>query len=257
MRNAVAHLDEDLAFDEPVRKAKAARPRAAAARKRPAARSRRGKLRYAHYAAIGLSAAVAVGIMVNALALQHSRHPAPLFGEAIQLGDRPAPAAATRLAASPSAASTPLAASTPSAAAPVADKTASGKPTPEPAEQTASLPPAAGVPTPVQRPHRAPEAAAAAKARSDDPIAKLLKTSGVKPSDKADPDGVKDGTKTVLATQHALMKLGFVVKPNGTFGPVTRAALETFERDQHLPVKGEMTRKVLKHLSLASGVAID
>jgi peptidoglycan hydrolase-like protein with peptidoglycan-binding domain len=53
------------------------------------------------------------------------------------------------------------------------------------------------------------------------------------------------------------MKLGFVVKPNGTFGPATKAALESFERDQHLPVKGEMSRKILRQLSAESGVAID
>jgi peptidoglycan hydrolase-like protein with peptidoglycan-binding domain len=95
----------------------------------------------------------------------------------------------------------------------------------------------------------------AAKTKPDDLIGKLLKTSaatGEKPKETT-----KESAKAILATQHALMKLGFVIKPSGIFGPATRAAIEAFERDQHLPVKGEMSRKILKQLSAESGVAID
>ena len=239
MRNAVAHFDDDFAFDGPTRKPKAARKsRAAVAKKKPASRSKKGKPRYLHYAAVGLSATLVVGIMINALALQHSRHPAPLFGKAIPLG-----ASATVAVVTPPA-------------VPV---------TPKPAEQVqpepVPVPAPLTMPAPIQRPHHAAADTAVlpAKSKQDDAIAKLLKTStapatGDKTASKTQD---KENPKTIMAAQHALMRLGFVVKPNGTFGPATKAALESFERDQHLPVKGEMSRKILKQLSAESGVAID
>jgi len=240
LRNAVAHFDDDFAFDGPARKPKALRKtQASGAKKKSATRSKKGKARYMHYAAIGLSGSLVVGIMINALALQHSRHPAPLFGKAIPLG---APAAT-------------VAAVAPAAPAPTkpAEQVQADGPTQAPAVQT--------MPAPVQRPHHAAAEAAAppAKPKQEDAIGKLLKTSTAQTTIEKAPAKApeKENAKTVMAAQHALMKLGFVIKPNGTFGPATKAALESFERDQHLPVKGEMNRKILKQLSAESGVAID
>jgi peptidoglycan hydrolase-like protein with peptidoglycan-binding domain len=241
LRNAVAHFDDDFPFDEPARKPKAPRkPRAPGAKKKAASRGQKGKPRYLHYAAIGLSGTLVVGIMINALALQHSRHPAPLFGRAISLG---APAAVAAV-----------------------DTPATGPALPKPAEQVQAQAPAPAVPAmpaPAQRPHHAAAETAVptAKPKQDDAIARLLKTSAPPAASEKTPvkapEKEKENPKTVMAAQHALMKLGFVIKPNGTFGPATKAALETFERDQHLPVKGEMSRKILKQLSAESGVAID
>ncbi len=231
MRNAAA-FDDDYALDEPVRSAKPARKARTGAKKKPPARARKGRGRTLHYAAIGLSASLAVGIMVNALILQHGRHSAPLFGKAIALGEAPVPVATAAAPPPAPAANTPVPAASPPPAAPAA--------------------PVASHP---RRPSAEPVPAPAAKASHDDPIGKLLRGSagGDKTPDKAG----KEESKTVLATQHALVKLGFVVKPTGTYGPVTKAAIEAFERDQHLPVKGEMSRKVLKQISAESGVAID
>lgn len=233
MRNAAASFDDDYAVDEPIRKAKPARKaRGPGAKKKSAARDRKGGRSILHYAAIGLSASLAVGIMVNALVMQHSRHPAPLFGQAIALGDTPAPTVAPPPPAM--AAATPV--------APVAPPPAAMAPAPAP---------------PAAHPHRAADVPPSpARAKGDDPIAKLLKASagGEKTPDRA---GAKESAKTVLAAQHALVKLGFVVKPTGSFGPATKSAIEAFERDQHLPVKGEMSRKVLKQISAESGLAID
>jgi hypothetical protein len=239
LRNAVAHFDDDFAFDGPTRKPKATRKsRASSAKKKPSSRGRKGKPRYLHYAAVGLSATLVVGIMINALALQHSRHPAPLFGKAIPLG-----VPATVAAVTPPA----------------------GPATPKPAEQVqaepAEAPAPLTMPAPVQRPHHAAadSAISPSKPKQDDAIAKLLKASTAPATGDKTPAKTQDkeNPKTIMAAQHALMKLGFVVKPNGTFGPATKAALESFERDQHLPVKGEMSRKILRQLSAESGVAID
>lgn len=235
MRNAAASYDDDYALDEPAPRSKPTRKaRGSGPKKKSGTRGRKGPTPYLHYAAIGLSASLAVGIMVNALILQHSRHPAPLFGKAIALGDAPAPAPTV----------------TPPAASAIAAALA-----PAPATPASAIPATA---PPVPHPHRAAVDAptAAPRAKGDDPIARLLKasTGGEKTPDKV---AGKENAKTVLATQHALLKLGFVVKPSGAFGPTTKSALEAFERDQHLPVKGEMSRKLLKQLSAESGVAID
>ncbi len=224
MRNAAAAFDDDHALDEPVRRPKTGRKARGAGAKKPPPRGRKNRRAILRYAAVGLSASLAIGIVVNALTLQHSRHPAPLFGTAIALGDTPAPAA---VALPPVVALAPPLAAVPAVPSPV-----------PPHARHVSL----EVPSPV-------------RAKGDDPIAKLLKASAEKTSDKAGTP--REGTKTVLATQHALLKLGFVVKPSGTFGPGTKGAIEAFERDQHLPVKGEMSRSVLKKISAESGVAID
>ncbi len=232
MRNAAAAFDDDYASDEPVRRAKPAR-KARGAKKKSGRRSFGGRPVF-RYAAIGLSASLAIGIMVNALVMQHSRHPAPLFGKAIVLGDAPAPIVPSPAPAAPATAAPAAAAASPAA-------------------------PSVVPPQPVARPHHvASEGPVTARSGHDDPIAKLLKTATAgadkAASDKAAP---RESAKTVLATQHALVKLGFVVKPTGAFGPGTKSAIEAFERDQHLPVKGEMSRRVLKQISAESGVAID
>jgi peptidoglycan hydrolase-like protein with peptidoglycan-binding domain len=243
LRNAAARLDDEFGFGQPVSKSKP-RPKSATAKskKKTAGRPKKNKTRYVHYAAVGLTAALTLGIVINALSLQNSRHPAPLFGKAIQLGDQSAPMTA-------------------SLEAPVA-------PAPAPATGTAAVNPAAAEatanhdnPAPAAHPHHTvmDPAAPARHAKlekgdkGDDPIAALLKTSAASaPAEKP-----KDDPKTVLATQHALLKLGYVVAPNGTFGAATRTALQAFEREQHLPISGELSRKLLKQLSTESGVAID
>ena len=52
------------------------------------------------------------------------------------------------------------------------------------------------------------------------------------------------------------MKLGFVLRPDGVFGASTRQAIEAFERDNRLPVHGELTRRIKVELARQSGVEI-
>ena len=61
----------------------------------------------------------------------------------------------------------------------------------------------------------------------------------------------------MLGVQHALVKLGFVLKPDGVNGAATRQALEQFEHDHNLPAKGELTPKVLRELATQSGQTIE
>ncbi|PPD44623.1 MAG: peptidoglycan-binding protein [Methylocystis sp.] len=55
--------------------------------------------------------------------------------------------------------------------------------------------------------------------------------------------------KNILAAQRNLLRLGYVVKPDGAMSAGTRQAIEKFERDNGLPPKGELSAKVLKALS--------
>ena len=215
MRNAAASFDDDFDLKEPSRK-KA--PRRAA----PGPRKKKGRRRFgfnldmkqvARYAAIGMSATVALGIMVNALVLQKSRHPAPLFGTSISMVETNT--AVTR---------------------------------PAPVKRVAPEVPAT-TPMPVAKPAEATQAGDNVPSASDDKIALLLQHATM-PSDHPD-------TKTVAGAQRALVKLGFVLKPTGTFGPQTKKALELFEKDRHLPVNGELNRRVLKILAAESGLKIE
>lgn len=61
--------------------------------------------------------------------------------------------------------------------------------------------------------------------------------------------------KNVARAQRALTKLGFgPLKDDGMMGPSTRAAIEKFERERKLPVKGEATGKTLRELTARAGL---
>jgi peptidoglycan hydrolase-like protein with peptidoglycan-binding domain len=92
------------------------------------------------------------------------------------------------------------------------------------------------------------EAPAPAKAdKKRDPIGQLLGVGETAPAETPD--------KNVLAAQRALQKLGYVVKPDGLLGGGTRQAIEKFERDNHLPPKGEVNARLMKALAARAGVA--
>lgn len=67
-----------------------------------------------------------------------------------------------------------------------------------------------------------------------------------------------DQSPRVAQAQKALNKLGYgPLKEDGMMGPGTRQALEKFETDRKLPVKGEPQGRTVRELARASGVAID
>jgi len=61
--------------------------------------------------------------------------------------------------------------------------------------------------------------------------------------------------KAVIFAQRALAKLGYSLHQDGVYGGTTRQAIEKFERSSGLPVKGELSPKILRLLSARSGVA--
>ncbi len=92
--------------------------------------------------------------------------------------------------------------------------------------------------------------AAKAETKPVDAIAQLL--NGGAPR-KAEAIGKN---KTVLLAQRALAKLGYFLHQDGVFGGTTREAIEKFERANGMPVKGDLTPRLLRLLSQRSGVAM-
>ena len=92
---------------------------------------------------------------------------------------------------------------------------------------------------PAATPAPAPVRTAAAP-RADnrpDPIAELLE-----PSNRT------------MAVQRALAEFGYgQIKPTGTVGPETKAAIEKFERERRLPVTGQVSDRLARELSALKG----
>lgn len=62
----------------------------------------------------------------------------------------------------------------------------------------------------------------------------------------------------ISQVQRALNKAGYgPLKADGAFGAGTRAALERFEADRKLPVRGEPQGRTLRELARVSGMALD
>ncbi|WP_419951140.1 peptidoglycan-binding domain-containing protein [Methylobacterium sp.] len=175
--------------------------------------------------AIGAVAAVAL----NALGYQGGRHPAPLFPT---LGKG---------------------AGTTTAAKPVSGQTA------EPAKLAEAAPRKIEVPKPETAPEQkatpaieaakpAPKPAPAAASTKRDVIADIIKAGETTASVTPKPD------QAVAQAQRALVKLGYgPLAADGVLGPGTRAAIEKFERDRKLPVKGVAAGRTLRELASRAG----
>jgi len=167
-----------------------------------------------------LAGAGAIGVPLNALYFQDGRHPAPLFRSFA-----PEPRAQAEAPA-------PLPPVRPQPAAPA---------------QAAAVQPAPIQHAPVQHIQVTAKPAAAkpepARTEKRDSIGALLGKDAHKEAAKTD-----EADKTVLTAQRALAKLGFALRPDGKMGGATKQAIEKFERDNHLPVTGEVTAKLLRKL---------
>lgn len=203
-----------------------------------------------------LGAAICVAVVINALAFQTKRHPAPLFApkDAFQtrpappLGERPAPRSVPLTQASPAAARTAL---------------ATGE-----AAHTAPLPPArpTGIGALIEQAARPSAPVAQAAPRSEprstearpvppqpvparrDQIAQLLQGVEIAPQ----------STARIAAAQRALSRLGYGnLTADGALGPETSAALRQFEQDRNLPLTGELAPRTARALSAEAGIPIE
>ena len=57
-----------------------------------------------------------------------------------------------------------------------------------------------------------------------------------------------------MAAQRALVKLGFVLNPDGVAGATTRRAVERYERDHGLPVRGVLTPALMRRLNMETSI---
>ena len=169
-------------------------------------------------------------IIANALFLQAGRHPSPMFGSVVAI---------------------------PAAWAP-----ASPLPRPRPVEADASLP----EPKPAEPKPAEPKAA--------DPLANLVKATSVAPVAPSTvarppapiPASSRNETiansapisRRVAAVQRALTEYGYgQLKPTGTVGSDTQAAIQKFERERKLPVSGQMSDRLVRELTAMIGRPID
>jgi len=177
-----------------------------------------------------LAFAAVSAIVANATFMQAGHHPSPMFGT---------PAAVSLVAANPLPRPRP-----PEAALRPADvKLAEVRP----AEvRPTEVKPAAPVSV-VPKTNAAP---AAAPARPPAPIPV---------SSRSDPVGdLIVASRRVAAVQRALTEYGYgQLKPTGTVGSDTQTAIQKFERDRKLPITGQMSDRLVRELSAATGRAID
>lgn len=220
-----------------------AQPRPRAKRARPQAKRRRVGLsalkarRVLGMAAGALCVAALGGIAFNALSLQKTRHPAPLFAHAPTVLVEKGPVA-SEFAAAPPPAPPPRAEL---AAPPRAGEVAAAKPA---VAEKAAVAPAHAVPV------------EAADATPRDAISQLLLG---KPheAEQAQPQAPAAPSRMVMTAQKALVKLGFVLKADGVMGGTTKQAIERYERDHHRVSNGELTPAVMRRLAAELGEPIN
>ena len=91
-------------------------------------------------------------------------------------------------------------------------------------------------------PAKAGQRSAATQPVASDPIAELIAPS----------------SKRIFAVQRALTDFGYgQFRPNGTFGPETRQAIEQFERERKLPVTGQISPRLMRELAIVTGRELD
>jgi Putative peptidoglycan binding domain len=230
LREVLAAADHDFVLTEPASKLKHLREKLLPARRRGSCRTGRRGRRYLSILAAGFFAATAAAILLNALVWQRTRHPAPLFARATPTAPTKEPTIAQISA---------VAASRPQPA--VIPVQAPDKPVENPPLEL----PAGGHPRQARVNSLPPH----------DVISQLLKAPPARTTTKAAASAAP--SRLVLAAQRALVKLGFVLNPDGVAGTTTRQAIERYERDHGLPVRGTLSRAIVRKLSAETGNTIN
>ena len=172
-----------------------------------------------------LAFAAVSAIIANALFLQAGRHPSPMFGASVtQLAPpsplpRPRPVEAAALPAEPRIAE------------PKVEIRAAADPMTSLVKATAASPVTNAAPSNIMRPP------APIPARDAGPV---------------------PGSRRVAAVQRALTEYGYgQLKPTGTIGSDTQAAIQKFERERKIPVTGQVSDRLVKEIAVVTGKPID
>jgi hypothetical protein len=104
----------------------------------------------------------------------------------------------------------------------------------------------------------------AAEPRVADPLANLLKATAAMPVTANVPRPpapipvAASASRRVAAVQRVLTEYGYgQLKPTGTIGSETQAAIQKFERERKLPVTGQISDRLVRDLSAMIGHSID
>ncbi|MGH6868876.1 MAG: peptidoglycan-binding domain-containing protein, partial [Methylocella sp.] len=180
---------------------------------------------------------------LNALLWQRTRHPAPLFARAAPAAPTKEPMIAGLITVPPprpQPAVTPIQVQDKQVEEPAAQKSPVEKPPPEV--------PAGGHPRQTRITSSPPH----------DEISRLLKAPPAPPARPATEAAAPAApSKLVLAAQRALVKLGYVLNPDGVAGATTRQAIERYEGERGLPVHGEVTLALMRQLRAEMGRPIN
>ena len=204
-------------------------------------------------------------IVANALFLQAGRHPSPMFGSVVTM-----PAAG-------SSAPGPLPRPRPAVADETVLEPRPGEPKlfePRPSELRPSEPKRPEAKSFEAKPFEAkPLESRPAEPKAADPLANLVKAAGA-PAPAA-PAGIlrppasipvashneaaaSSGPRRVAAVQRALTQYGYgQLKPTGTAGSDTQAAIRKFERERRIPVTGHISDRLVHELTAMIGHPID
>jgi putative peptidoglycan binding protein len=176
--------------------------------------------------------AAASAIVANALFLQSGPHPAPMFGSLVVL--------------------------------PAANPTVMNllpRPRPAEADVTSAEPGPAEI-KPVEPKPAEPRMVE----KAADPLAGLVKsttTASISPSAPRPPASIpvaraEVSTRRVAAVQRVLTEYGYgQLKPTGTVGTDTQAAIQKFERQRKLPVTGQVSDRLVHELAVVTGHPVD
>jgi Putative peptidoglycan binding domain len=198
-----------------------------------------------------LAFAAVSAIIANALFLQAGHHPSPMFGSVVAIPQ------AGLAPASPLPRPRPVELATkPADALPAESKATELKP----AESKSAESKSAEI-----RPAE-PKAAEpkAAELKAADPLANLVKATAAMPVTSNVPrppapiPAAAQGARRVAAVQRVLTEYGYgQLKPTGTVGSDTQAAIQKFERERKLPVTGQMSDRLVRDLVAMTGHPIE
>jgi Putative peptidoglycan binding domain len=200
----------------------------------------------------GALAVAAIGaIVANALFLQSGPHPSPMFGSVVTLPapapsvsplPRPRPAEATKAEAAPAE---PRVVDSRIADTKAADiKAVESKAADIKASDTKAADPLTNL-------VKATSAAPVATSSIPRPPAPI-------PFPSHNDNLAPGGSRRVAAVQRALTEYGYgQLKPTGTIGSDTQAAIARFERERKIPATGQMSDRMVHELSAMIGRSID
>jgi putative peptidoglycan binding protein len=112
--------------------------------------------------------------------------------------------------------------------------------------KVAAVPTEAANPLPRPRPSEA-DAPLIEQPKSDDPVGNLVRATSMPAA----------ASSRVAAVQRALSEYGYgQIRPTGTIGADTQAAIQRFERERKMPITGQMSDRLVRELGLATGKPI-